>query len=120
MAMRSAPPMPATRRSPNRKNNIMPSANQQQECPRRAGASPQTGEPQQRDSRAAKQTQHRVLDFDMPRMLSAGTVALAVASAAVLMLAGCADMGHQTAPVAQRTAVAMGLAADQQTTAVDA
>jgi len=98
----------------------MPSANQQQECPRRAGASPQTGEPQQRDSRVSRQPQHRVLDFDMPRMLSAGTVALAVASAAVLMLAGCADFGHQTAPAAQRTPVSLGLSASQQTTTVDA
>ena len=95
-------------------------ANQQQECPRRAGAAPQTGEPTQRDSRVAKQAQHRVLDFDMPRVLSAGTVALAVASAAVLMLAGCADFGHQTAPVAQRTPDSLGLSASQQTTAVDA
>ena len=98
----------------------MPSANQQQECPRRAGASPQTGEPQQRDSRVSRQPQHRVLDFDMPRMLSAGTVALAVASAAVLMLAGCADFGHQSAPVAARTPDSLGLAADKSTTAVDA
>ena len=98
----------------------MPSANQQQECPRRAGAAPQTGEPRQRDSRTSRQPQHRVLDFDMPRVLSAGTVALAVASAAVLMLAGCADFGHQTAPVAQRTPDSMGLSASQSTTAVDA
>ena len=95
-------------------------ANQQQECPRRAGTAPQTGEPAQRDSRVAKQTQHRILDLDMPRVLSAGTVALAVASAAVLMLAGCADFGHQAAPPVQRTAVSMGLPADQQTTPVDA
>ena len=97
----------------------MPSVNHQQECPRRAGASPQTGEPQ-RMSRASRQPQQRTLEFDMPRVLSAGTVALAVASAAVLMLAGCASMGHQSAPVAMHGADAVGLAATQQTTAVDA
>ncbi len=97
----------------------MPSANQQQECPRRAGASPQAGEPRHAP-RAAREPQHRMLDFDMPRVLSAGTMALAVASAAVLMLAGCASMGHQTPPVAMHGADAMGLPAAQQTTAVDA
>jgi NodT family efflux transporter outer membrane factor (OMF) lipoprotein len=60
------------------------------------------------------------VDIDMPRVLSAGTFALAVASAAVLMLAGCASPGHQTAPVAARAAESMGLAADIKTTAVDA
>ena len=97
----------------------MHSAHQKQECPRRAGASAQTGEPQ-RGSRKSRQPQHRLLDLDMPRVLSAGTFALAVASAAVLMLAGCADLGHQTAPVAQRTADSLGLSASQQTTSVDA
>jgi NodT family efflux transporter outer membrane factor (OMF) lipoprotein len=94
-------------------------ANQQQECPRRAGASPKTGEPQI-ERRATKRRPHRGVELDMPRMLSAGTFALAVASAAVLMLAGCADFGHQSTPVAQRTADSLGLAADHQTTAVDA
>src|SRR4051812_32928386 len=97
----------------------MSSVNHQQECPRRAGASPQTGEPQ-RQSRTSRQPQQRALEFDMPRVLSASTVALAVASAAVLMLAGCASMGHQSAPVAMHGADAMGLAATQQTTPVDA
>ena len=97
----------------------MPSIKQQQECPRRAGASAQTGEPQ-RPSRAARQPQHRLLDLDMPRVLSAGTMALAVASAAVLMLAGCASMGHQSAPVAIRGADTMGLANAVQTTPVEA
>ena len=97
----------------------MPSIKQQQECPRRAGASAQTGEPQ-RPSRASRQPQHRLLDLDMPRVLSAGTMALAVASAAVLMLAGCASMGHQSAPVSIRGADTMGLANAVQTTPVEA
>jgi NodT family efflux transporter outer membrane factor (OMF) lipoprotein len=97
----------------------MPSIKQQQECPRRAGASAQTGEPQ-RPARTARQPQHRLLDFDMPRVLSAGTMALAVASAAVLMLAGCASMGHQSAPVAIRGADTLGLANAVQTTPVEA
>ncbi|MBW8779849.1 MAG: efflux transporter outer membrane subunit [Burkholderiales bacterium] len=97
----------------------MSSVKQQQECPRRAGATPQTGEPA-RASRVSRQPQHRGLELDMPRVLSAGTVALAVASAAVLMLAGCADMGHQSAPVAIRGADTMGLANAVQTTPVQA
>ena len=97
----------------------MPSIKQQQECPRRAGASAQTGETQ-RPYRASRQPQHRLLDLDMPRVLSAGTMALAVASAAVLMLAGCAAMGHQSAPVSIRGADTMGLANAVQTTPVEA
>ena len=97
----------------------MTSATRQQECPRRAGATPHTGEPQI-ERRAAKRRPQRALDLDMPRVLSAGTFALAVASAAVLMLAGCASMGHQSEPVTARTSDSMGLASTQQTTAVDA
>ena len=97
----------------------MNSATPQQECPRRAGAAPKTGEPQA-ERRAAKRRPHRGVELDMPRVLSAGTFALAVASAAVLMLAGCASMGNQSEPVAARTADSLGLAATQQTTAVDA
>jgi len=97
----------------------MSSVKQQQECPRRAGAVPQTGEPQ-RPPRASRQPHHRALELDMPRMLSAGTVALAVASAAVLMLAGCASMGRQSAPAAIRGADTMGLANTVQTTPVEA
>ena len=97
----------------------MTSANQQQDCPRRAGASPKTGEPQI-ERRATQRRPHRGIELDMPRMLSASTFALAVASAAVLMLAGCASMGNQSAPVAARTADSMGLVTTQQTTAVDA
>jgi NodT family efflux transporter outer membrane factor (OMF) lipoprotein len=94
-------------------------ANQRQDCPRRAGASTNTGElPVER--RATRRRTQRVLDIDMPRVLSAGTLALAVASAAVLMLAGCASPGHQSAPVAQTTADSLGLPAGLQTTAVDA
>jgi NodT family efflux transporter outer membrane factor (OMF) lipoprotein len=94
-------------------------ANQRQECPRRAGAAPKTGEPQV-ERRATQRRPHRGIELDMPRMLSASTLALAVASAAVLMLAGCASFGHQSAPVAERTADSLGLAADKSTTAVDA
>ncbi len=94
-------------------------ANQQQDCPRRAGASPKTGEPQI-ERRATQRRPHRGIELDMPRMLSASTFALAVASAAVLMLAGCADFGHQAAPVTARTADSLGLATKLQTTAVDA
>jgi NodT family efflux transporter outer membrane factor (OMF) lipoprotein len=94
-------------------------ANQQQDCPRRAGASPKTGEPQI-ERRATQRRPHRGIELDMPRMLSASTFALAVASAAVLVLAGCASPGHQSAPVAARGADSLGLSAAQQTTAVDA
>jgi NodT family efflux transporter outer membrane factor (OMF) lipoprotein len=97
----------------------MPCANQQQASPRHAGAAPKTGEspPVPRSSR---HRQRLGIEIDMPRVLSAGTFALAVASAAVLMLAGCASPGHQAAPVAARSADSMGLPADRQTTAVDA
>lgn len=97
----------------------MPCANRQQECPRRAGAAPKTGG-QQPAPRSSRQRKHLGLELDMPRMLSAGTLALAVASAAVLMLAGCASFGHQSALVAARSADSLGLSASQQTTAVDA
>jgi NodT family efflux transporter outer membrane factor (OMF) lipoprotein len=97
----------------------MSSANRQQDCPRRAGASPKTGEPQV-ERRATQRRPHRGIELDMPRVLSASTFALAVASAAVLMLAGCASMGNQSPPVAARTPDSLGLASTQQTTAVDA
>ena len=97
----------------------MSSANRQQDCPRRAGASSKTGEPQV-ERRATQRRPHRGIELDMPRVLSASTFALAVASAAVLMLAGCASMGNQSAPVAARTPDSLGLASTQQTTAVDA
>ena len=93
----------------------MPCANRQQECPRRAGETPKTGE-----SQPSRKGAQRGLTLDMPRVLSTSTLALAVASAAVLMLAGCADFGHQTAPVAQRTPDSLGLSSSQSTTAVDA
>jgi len=94
-------------------------AKQPQDCPRRAGASPRTGEPPV-ERRATRRPAQRGLDLDMPRVLSASTFAVAVASAAVLMLAGCASMGHQAEPAAARTADSLGLSATQQTTAVDA
>ena len=97
----------------------MTSATQQQECPRRAGAAPNTCEPQV-ERRATQRRPHRGIELDMPRMLSASTFALAVASAAVLMLAGCASMGNQAAPAAMHGADALGLSAAQQTTSVDA
>jgi NodT family efflux transporter outer membrane factor (OMF) lipoprotein len=97
----------------------MPCANQQQDCPRRAGGTPKTGEPLQA-LRPARNRQRGGVELALPRMLSAGTFALAVASAAVLMLAGCASPGHQAAPPLARSADSVGLAADLQTTAVDA
>jgi len=98
----------------------MPSATRQQECPRRAGASPKTGETQQSiRSRKPSKAPHRGLELATPRMLSASTFALAVASAAVLVLAGCASPGHQSDAVAQRDAQTLGLSAAQHTTAVD-
>ena len=97
----------------------MTRVNEQQECPRRAGAAAKTGEPQI-ERRATQRRPHRGIELDMPRVLSASTFALAVASAAVLMLAGCASPGHQSAPVAARTADSLGLSTAQQTTSVDA
>ena len=97
----------------------MPCANQHQDCPRRAGSSPKTGEPAP-SHRPVRNRQRGGVEQALPRMLSAGTFALAVASAAVLVLAGCATPGHQAAPAAIRSADSVGLAADRQTTAVDA
>lgn len=94
-------------------------AKQPQDCPRRAEAPANTGAPAAERRPARKRTQN-ALHIDTPRILSAGTFALAVASAAVLMLAGCADMGHQIAPASARTADQLGLSASQQTTSVDA
>ena len=94
-------------------------AKQPQDCPRRAGASTKTGEPAV-ESRPTRRPTQRALDLDMPRVLSAGTFAVAIASAAVLMLAGCASMGSQSAPATARTADSLGLSATQQTTSVDA
>ncbi len=54
------------------------------------------------------------------RALSAGTLALAVASAAVLMLGGCAATGTAVPPATQRAAADVGLADGTATTAVDA
>jgi len=56
----------------------------------------------------------------LPRALSAGTLALAVASAAVLMLGGCATTGPSLAPAETRSAAQAGLADGAVTTAVDA
>ena len=92
---------------------------QQQECPRHAGSTPESGQPQ-RPLRPARHRQPGAVDLALPRVLSAGTFALAVASAAVLMLAGCASPGPQAAPAVARTAASVGLAADRQTTGVDA
>ncbi len=94
-------------------------AHQQQDCPRRAEAAPKTGETSSA-SRPARQRLRRGIEIDMPRVLSAGTFALAVASAAVLMLAGCASTGDQVAPAKLHGGDAVGLAASAQTTSVDA
>ncbi|MEP6506195.1 MAG: TolC family protein, partial [Betaproteobacteria bacterium] len=97
----------------------MPCTHQQQECPRRAGGTPKTGEPLQ-TLRPARNRQRGGVELALPRVLSAGTFALAVASAAVLMLAGCASPGHQADPAVVRSAESVGLAADRSTTAVEA
>jgi NodT family efflux transporter outer membrane factor (OMF) lipoprotein len=97
----------------------MPCAKHQQECPRRPGATPNTGEASQ-PVRPTRNRQRGAVELALPRVLSAGTFALAVASAAVLVLAGCASPGPQAAPPAARSADSVGLAADRQTTAVDA
>jgi len=94
-------------------------AHQRSDCPRHAGATPKTGETAP-TVRPARSRQRRGVEFDIPRVLSAGTFALAVASAAVLMLAGCASPGRQSAPIAAQAADSVGLAADRQTSAVDA
>src|SRR5262249_25463565 len=93
------------------------------ECPRRAGVeSPAEGRPGRapapRGRRAA--ARHDGPGAARPRLLSGGTLALAVVSTAVLLLAGCATPGPQSEPQARATAVQMGLAGDAQTTAVDA
>jgi NodT family efflux transporter outer membrane factor (OMF) lipoprotein len=97
----------------------MPAATQQQECPRRAGTSAATGEPLV-ERRAARRRTQRPLDLDLPRVLSTSTFALAVASAAVLMLSGCASMGSQSAAVTPRSAASLGLVSTQPTTVVEA
>jgi NodT family efflux transporter outer membrane factor (OMF) lipoprotein len=97
----------------------MPRTFRQQECPRRAEAAPQARETGE-DARPARSRQRRGVELDMPRMLSASTFALAVASAAVLMLSGCASMGHQVPAAQARGADAVGLQASVQTTPVAA
>jgi len=72
----------------------MPCAPHQQECPRRAGATPHGDEASQ-PRRPLRNRQRGAVEQALPRVLSAGTFALAVASAAVLMLAGCATRGGQ-------------------------
>src|SRR6185295_18365793 len=88
----------------------MPSATRQQECPRRAGASPKTGETPAINTRKPSKAQHRGLELATPRVLSAST----------FVLAGCASPGHQSDAVAQRGAQQLGLSTAQQTTSVDA
>jgi NodT family efflux transporter outer membrane factor (OMF) lipoprotein len=97
----------------------MPCAPHQQECPRRAGATPHGDEASQ-PRRPLRNRQRGAVEQALPRVLSAGTFALAVASAAVLMLAGCATPGNQQARADVRTPASVGLAAGQPTTAVDA
>jgi NodT family efflux transporter outer membrane factor (OMF) lipoprotein len=94
-------------------------AHKQQDCPRRAEAAAKTGETTA-PAHPVRNRQRRGVEIDMPRVLSAGTFALAVASAAVLMLAGCASPGHQATPAIPRGADSVGLAAGAQTTPVDA
>jgi NodT family efflux transporter outer membrane factor (OMF) lipoprotein len=95
----------------------MSCAHKKQDCPRRTEGAPPSGDtaPQARPAR-----QHRGVGLDMPRMLSAGTFALAVASAAVVMLAGCASTGQQVPAAKLHGADVVGLAANVATTPVDA
>jgi NodT family efflux transporter outer membrane factor (OMF) lipoprotein len=100
----------------------MLSASKHPQCPRRADAaetnpdaqSPRTGRMRRRRA-ASHHGEHAVT-----RLLSTGTLALAVVSAAVLVLAGCATPGEQAPPQARATAAQVGLEADRQTTTVDA
>jgi len=93
-------------------------AHKHQECPRRGGVEHKSCE-QQTEARTRRSRQRRGMEIDMPRVLSAGTLALAVASAAVLMLAGCATPGHQAPPALPRGADSVGLSASNATTAVE-
>ncbi len=97
----------------------MPCDHQQQACPRRADAQARSGETPG-EARPGRDRQRRGVEIDLPRLMSAGTLALAVASAAVLMLAGCASPGTQAPPALARDPASVGLPADRATTAVDA
>jgi NodT family efflux transporter outer membrane factor (OMF) lipoprotein len=100
----------------------MLSALKHQDCPRRADdAQPCSDAQASRPvrSRKARARAHHHVDFSMPRLLSTGTLALAVVSTAVLVLAGCASPGPQAAPPERTTATQVGLAGDRATTVVE-
>jgi NodT family efflux transporter outer membrane factor (OMF) lipoprotein len=101
----------------------MHSVHKNSECPRRAGAeSPADGRAGRATPARRKRAtgEHDVHDSALPRLLSTGTLALAVVSTAVLLLAGCASPGPQGAPQMRATAAQVGLPDDQHTTTVDA
>jgi len=95
-------------------------AHKTKDCPRRAGTEHKSCDAQPESRAPAKARRRHHVELDMPRVLSAGTFALAIASAAVLMLAGCATPGHQAPPAVERSADSLGLSAASTTTAVDA
>ena len=90
-------------------------------CPRRdADAQPCADAQAPRPVRQRKTRKEHHFDLSMPRLLSTSTLALAVVSTAVLVLAGCATPGPQTPPPERATPAQVGLAADRATTAVEA
>jgi NodT family efflux transporter outer membrane factor (OMF) lipoprotein len=99
----------------------MPSLLHRCECPRRAGAESDVPAraPSAPGRRRGRSGDH-AFEFSFPRLLSTGTLALAVVSTAVLVLAGCATPGVQAPPAERATAAQVGLADDRQTTVVDA
>jgi NodT family efflux transporter outer membrane factor (OMF) lipoprotein len=93
------------------------------ECPRHAGAdSPaECGTGRSLFGRRKRAgAVHATHESALPRLLSTGTLALAVFSTAVLVLAGCAMPGPPVAPQARATATEVGLQDGVRTTPVDA
>jgi NodT family efflux transporter outer membrane factor (OMF) lipoprotein len=99
----------------------MPFALKHHDCPRRADAQPCSDSQAARPARSRKprSREHHGFDLSMPRLLSTSTLALAVVSTAVLVLAGCASPGPQAPPPDRATAAQVGLAGERDTTAVD-
>jgi NodT family efflux transporter outer membrane factor (OMF) lipoprotein len=94
-------------------------AHKHHECPRRADAEPNADAQSQRATRSRRRRAASHHAEITPRLLSTGTLALAVVSTAVLLLAGCATPGVQAPPQARATAAQVGLEEGRQTTAVD-
>jgi len=89
-------------------NEHRPAASTRQPPPARAG------------DRPTRSDRHPPISPLRSRTLSAGMLAVAVVSAAVLVLAGCATPGATPAPLPLRSAAQSGLSAGAATTAVDA